>query len=93
MNTSEYHHYGSWQWQYMLSVGMGGAATAASLYDPYGVALDGLGNLYIADSGNSRIRKVNTSGIISTVAGNGSQGFSGDGGGRPPQPVCIIPMA
>lgn len=42
--------------------------------------MDALGNLYIVDAGNNRIRKVDTSGIISTVAGNGTYGFSGDGG-------------
>ena|GEM_PF-282085 len=61
--------------------GDGGAATAAGLSSPSGVALDSAGNLYIADSGNGRVRKVAAgSGIITTVAGNGSQGFSGDGG-------------
>ncbi|MGZ4954252.1 MAG: NHL domain-containing protein, partial [Methylobacter sp.] len=61
--------------------GDGGAATAASLYNPTGVAVDGGGNVYIADHSNSRIRKVDAStGLISTVAGNGSAGFSGDGG-------------
>jgi uncharacterized protein (TIGR03437 family) len=60
--------------------GDGGPATAAQLSQPYRVAVDGAGNLYIADYGNNRIRKVNTSGIISTVAGNGAVGFSGDGG-------------
>ena len=59
--------------------GDGGAATAAQLSRPFGVALDGSGNLYIADNGNQRIRKVNSSGIISTVAGTGTAGFSGDG--------------
>jgi DNA-binding beta-propeller fold protein YncE len=44
------------------------------------VALDAVGNLYIADTDNQRIRKVDASGTISTVAGNGTQGFSGDGG-------------
>ena len=61
------------------SSGDGGAATAAQLSSPQGVALDGSGNLYIADRSNHRIRKVNSSGIITTVAGTGTAGFSGDG--------------
>lgn len=60
--------------------GDGGPATAAELHAPAGVALDASGNIYIADLGNQRIRIVNTSGIISTFAGNGAQGFYGDGG-------------
>ena len=60
--------------------GDGGPATAAQLNSPYGVALDGSGNLYIGDTGNQRVRRVNGSGTISTVAGTGTQGFSGDGG-------------
>jgi sugar lactone lactonase YvrE len=60
--------------------GDGGAATSASMINPDGLAVDGTGNLYIADSGNYRIRKVTPAGIISTVAGNGKPGFSGDGG-------------
>jgi len=60
--------------------GDGGPATSASLYRPSGVAVDAAGNLYIADGGNYRIRKVSPVGIITTVAGNGSEGFSGDGG-------------
>ncbi len=56
------------------------AATGASLNTPGGVALDETGNLYIADTENHRIRKVNSKGIITTVAGNGIAGFSGDGG-------------
>ena len=59
--------------------GDGGAATAARLNSPSGVAVDGAGNLYIADTGNSRIRKVDSSGNISTVAGTGTDGYSGDG--------------
>ena len=57
--------------------GDGGAATSAKISDPSAVALDSSGNLYIADEGNNRIRKVLTTGIISTVAGGGT---GGDGG-------------
>ena len=60
--------------------GDGGAATAAQLNEPYGVAVDSSGNLYIAEWNNNRIRKVNSAGVISTVAGTGTAGFSGDGG-------------
>ena len=60
--------------------GNGGAATNASLNNPYGVAVDAIGNLYIADPGNDVIRMVATNGIISTVAGNGITGYTGDGG-------------
>ena len=59
--------------------GDGGQATSASLASPNSVAVDASGNLYIADISN-RVRKVSPSGIITTVAGNGTQGFSGDGG-------------
>lgn len=60
--------------------GDGGKATEASLNYPAGVATDGIGNLYIADSYNHRIRKVTLDGVISTIAGTGIEGFSGDGG-------------
>ncbi len=60
--------------------GDGGPATSAQLSGPTNVILDTSGNLYIADSSNFRIRKVDSSGIITTVAGNGIQGYSGDGG-------------
>jgi sugar lactone lactonase YvrE len=60
--------------------GDGGAATSAELHGPSGVAVDSSGNIYIADTYNERIRKVSTSGIITTVAGNGTGGYSGDGG-------------
>lgn len=59
--------------------GDGGLATNAELNSPYGLAVDALGNLYIADTDNNRIRKVSTTGIITTVAGIGTQGYSGDG--------------
>ncbi|MFF3172616.1 RICIN domain-containing protein [Streptomyces sp. NPDC057900] len=60
--------------------GDGGPAASAQLRSPYGVAVDGAGNLYIADRGNHRIRKVTADGNISTIAGTGSAKFSGDGG-------------
>ena len=60
--------------------GDGGQATAAMLYSPTGVTLDSAGNLYIADTNSHRIRKVDPAGIISTIAGTGTPGFSGDGG-------------
>ena len=61
--------------------GDGGLATSASLQLPYSVAVDAAGNLYIADSGSDRIRKVSAAtGIITTIAGSGAEGYSGDGG-------------
>ncbi|WP_247233359.1 MopE-related protein, partial [Telluribacter sp. SYSU D00476] len=61
--------------------GDGGLATSASLYYPSDVAVDAIGNIYIADQSNQRIRRVSASdGTISTVAGNGTYGYSGDGG-------------
>jgi hypothetical protein len=60
--------------------GNGGQATLAGLNMPSSVAVDFFGNIFIADAGNHVIRKINTSGIISTVAGNNVQGFSGDNG-------------
>ena len=61
--------------------GDGGLATSASLYSPYGVAVDASGNIYIADTSNHRLRLVaKSTGIISTVAGDGTVGYEGDGG-------------
>ena len=77
--------------------GDGGAATNASLRFPRCIALDAAGNLFIADSGSSVIRKVDTNGIITTVAGNGTAGYSGDGGAATNanlnQPNCVAPDA
>ncbi len=64
--------------------GDGGAATGAQLNSPEGLAVDPAGNVYLSDSGNNRVRRVDAaSGTISTVAGNGSPSFSGDGGPAP----------
>jgi sugar lactone lactonase YvrE len=61
--------------------GDGGPATSATLNDPTAIAIDTFGNIYIADTNNCRVRKVmGSTGIISTVAGNGAEGTSGDGG-------------
>jgi sugar lactone lactonase YvrE len=60
--------------------GDGGPATRGQLAYPTAVAVDDRGNLYIADTNNYRIRKVNAAGIMSTAAGSGIEGFSGDGG-------------
>ena len=59
--------------------GDNGPATSAQI-DPVAVALDSQGNLYIADGFNYRIRKVDTNGIITTIAGNGTEGDAGDNG-------------
>ena len=69
-------------WGYYIGgfSGDGGAATNAELYFPTGIAVDAVGNLYIADQGNNRIRMVDANGTITTVAGNGTFSFSGDGG-------------
>ena len=69
---------GTGQWG--SSGGAGGPAASAQLWLPRGVAVDGKGNVYIADTVNERIRKVTSGGRITTFAGTGKRGFSGDGG-------------
>jgi trimeric autotransporter adhesin len=59
--------------------GDNGPATSAQLSGPSGISVDGVGNLYFADTGNQRVRKISR-GVITTVAGNGTAGFSGDNG-------------
>jgi uncharacterized protein (TIGR03437 family) len=58
--------------------GDGGAATSAQLNQPGSIVVDSSGNIYFADSGNHRVRKI-SNGTISTIAGNGTAGYSGDG--------------
>jgi sugar lactone lactonase YvrE len=60
--------------------GDGGVATQAVLNSPEGLAVDAEGNLYVADTFNGRVRRVDLDGVITTVAGDGVQGYSGDGG-------------
>ncbi|MBL7500464.1 protein kinase [Frankia sp. CNm7] len=60
--------------------GDGGPATAAALNQPIGPAIDVFGNLYVADFGNNRVRRISLDGTITTIAGTGEAGFSGDGG-------------
>jgi uncharacterized protein (TIGR03437 family) len=61
-------------------IGDGGLATAAQLSSVQGVAADRSGNLYVSDTDNQRVRKISSAGVITTLAGNGTAGFSGDGG-------------
>lgn len=62
------------------AVADGTPATAAPLSQPEGVAIDALGNMYIADAADHRIRRIGVDGVITTLAGTGRAGFSGDGG-------------
>ena len=73
--------------------GDGGPAINAALDYPVGITLDSSGNLYIADTHNNRVREVTTStGIINTIAGSGTKGYSGDGG-APKSAALSFPMA
>jgi sugar lactone lactonase YvrE len=69
--------------------GDGIAAKTAQMNGPYSVAVDASGNLFIADSGNNRVRHVNTSGMMGTVAGDGNCGYSGDGGSATTAEICF----
>ena len=62
------------------NTGDGGSALQATLDVPHRIAVDGVGNVYFSDVGDHRVRKVDTAGIITVVAGNGTAGFTGDGG-------------
>jgi hypothetical protein len=67
-------------WRRAAIPATGGPATAAELNGPYGLAIDSRGNIYFADGYNHAVRKVNTSGIITTFAGKDTAGYRGDGG-------------
>jgi uncharacterized protein (TIGR03437 family) len=73
--------------------GDGGPATAASLFFPSGIGLDSAGNLYIADTSNGRVRKVDTAGIITTVAGTGASAATGGDGGPATAAGLYLPCA
>lgn len=81
------------------SSGDGGPATSATLFYPYGITMDAIGNLYFCDAANSKVRKIDTLGIISTFAGVGgfTGGYGGDGGLainaslNNPSAICIDP--
>lgn len=60
--------------------GDGGPAARAELFAPHGLAVDGAGGLVIADTFNHRVRRIDRSGVITTIAGTGTAGYSGDGG-------------
>ena len=60
--------------------GDGGPATAAKIWNAFGIAFDIYGNMYLSDAGNNRIRKVDASGVITSIAGTGTSGYAGDGG-------------
>ncbi len=63
-----------------LDVAEGVPATEARLFNPHAVALDSAGNAYVTEASNNRVRRIDTSGSITTIAGTGEQGYAGDGG-------------
>lgn len=67
--------------------GDGGTATSAQLNQPSGIAVDGIGRVFVADTGNHRVRMIDESGRITTIAGTGEPGFSGDGA------AILVPLA
>lgn len=73
--------------------GDGGPASAAQLYAPEGICIDATGNLFVADRRNNRVRKISSTGIITTIAGTGAAGYTGDGGlataAMLNHPICI----
>jgi hypothetical protein len=69
--------------------GDGGSATLATIHTPRATATDGKGNIYIADLFNHRIRKIDTNGIITTIVGGTTAGYSGDGVPPPQQPSRV----
>jgi len=77
------------------STGDGGPSAAARLQRPIDVRVDGLGNIFVADAEANRIRRIGADGIVTTVAGTGQPGFSGDGGGataaRITTPIEVVP--
>ena len=72
--------------------GDGGPATEAQLHLVYGLSLDRSGNLYVADGGNNRIRRIDSEGVITTIAGTGERGYGGDGGPAT-EAQCAFPYA
>ena len=68
--------------------GDGHAAALATLQEPWGIAFDSKGNLYVADRDNNRVRRVDPTGLITTVAGNGVRGYAGDGGPATSAQLC-----